>query len=169
MRQSPFESRRVLGLALPDNKSTPPGFAQLTQQTIVTPDVSLDFPFPERLVCLRSAGSRTSLVPVPETPMHENQLLLSSQNDIRCTGNRSNIAAIAAVLTTQAFSDQSFRQRVAPFDVRHYLASLFRWKPVGHALPLLLPAWQTHSRQSVPPALAERRCRFAWQFRSCCL
>jgi hypothetical protein len=76
---------------------------------------------------------------VPQATVYEHHRPVFRKDEIRATGQISNVKPIPITLGEQSLADYAFRLRVFPADARHAVAALLGCEYIGHnSCPLLI-------------------------------
>ena len=118
--------------AFPYDKNTPSGFRQLMYRPRIPALVGLQFRLPE----LRSGGrqpeQRTAFVTMPETSMHKNGSVPTSQHDIRTSWQVPCVQTKTKPFRPEGTPNQQLRRRVPASNPRHRYGTLLSTQSVCH-------------------------------------
>lgn len=126
-RLDPFrETARIPRLAFPDDEDAPSHFLKGRFVLPVAAHVAVQLVKPESATLrrLRDAIPRTSLVPMPETPVYEDHLHACAEYEVGVTGQVSCVKSVAIPQAVDQPPDPEFGLRVLRPDTAHPLASL---------------------------------------------
>ena len=123
-----------LRLAFPDHQHLPAQAAQVPAIAPVPFDVAIQLFVPVFDVALRPRRTFTALMAVPEAAVHEYNLLVFGQHDVRPAGQIIAMQPEPKAALVQKRAHDLFGLRVLGTDLRHYAAALFGRESVGHGL-----------------------------------
>ena len=72
------------------------------------------------------------MMPVPETPVHENRRAVPPHHNIRLARHRFHVEAIAVAVPPQPLPHQEFGFGAFAVDARHHIVALLWSEAVGH-------------------------------------
>lgn len=123
---------RLPNLAFPDNKYSPP----LTSKQMAVPPVAfhvaVEFGFPESPPRPGHDLSKATPVPVPETPMHKNNLSTPRKDQIRAARQVAIVEAIAVSERVEDGANDHLRRGVFAANSGHAVAPLLCRQDVSH-------------------------------------
>ena len=119
------QSFDVVRLTLPYDHGGPSEFVEVHQSEPVALHVFVKLLLPEGGARLRRRGLSATVVPVPETPVNENELSARGETDIGCSGKISSMQTESVAETMQRSPDGEFRSCIPGTDVRHVGAALW--------------------------------------------
>jgi hypothetical protein len=98
---------------------------QFSSKPLVPLDVAVKLSTPEFLVRCRSLRSLTSFVPMPEAPIHKDDLAMSRQHNVGISRQIPPMDAKPISHSMDHGPNDHLRAAVAPLDAAHYPASFF--------------------------------------------
>lgn len=134
LAKSALKGRQVTGVAFPDYMHIPAEALELTANFSVAGDIAGEFCRPEFDPCLRRIGERAASMPVPKTPMHQEDEPATGQDDV---GRARQVATVKAKTGADSMQDSpnsEFGSGIPRPDPRHHGASLGRNWAVGPRL-----------------------------------
>jgi hypothetical protein len=113
-------------LAFPDHADLPVVSPQARDVAKVAKTIRSQFRQPEAELRFRKAckGATLAGVAMPETAMHEDDLPLLGENDIRLSRKVRNVEPESVPARTSYFPHLEFRFRILTVDERHSLTAL---------------------------------------------
>lgn len=118
--------------ALPDHEDPPTPVQQRQPVAAVTLDIRLKFCQPEFPPVGRRRGVATAFMPVPVAAMNENDRGMAFQDEIRASGQVSNMQSEAETLPMQAASDKALRPGMLLSHRCHHSGADFRSYGIDH-------------------------------------
>ena len=149
--------------ALPHGQHRPPHLAKLGYAGLVPFTVAFDFPRPIFLIRPRFPYAFFAVMPVPETPMHQNRLSFPDENDVWLPRQLLPVQAVPCESESAEMpADDQFWRRILAADTAHVLtatdghcASVSSWSPDNHRSRLMRrPSsmyWRTRRMESASP------------------
>lgn len=114
-----FANHRIANLALPDGQHIPARSLQRFLCGIIPRAVSFDLLSPIVRIGLGLARTSLAVVPVPKTPVNEDDLTSRAEYEIRTTGKIASMKPIAVAQRVDKATDDHFRLGVLSFDGPH--------------------------------------------------
>ena len=118
--------------AFPDNQHVPSVTIQLLADTTISLHIPSSFCFPKLSIGLWCYSTKPARMPMPETPMYEDNLVSRRKDKVWFPRQLSHMQTKSIAKPMNNRSDQNFRFRVARPDLRHIERSLCLRMDVGH-------------------------------------